>query len=99
MSGARLLLPAGVVRRSSPHYQASAMDGIAVRAKDTFAASETTPVRLAENQYLMVDTGDYVPPPFDAVIMIEDVNFFGNEAEIVKAAVPWQHIRSVGKIW
>jgi len=84
-------------RRSSPHYQASAMDGIAVRAKDTFTASETTPVRLAESQYLMVDTGDYVPPPFDAVIMIEDVNFFGNEAEIVKAAVPWQHIRSVGE--
>ena len=84
-------------RRSSPHYQASAMDGIAVRAENTFAASETTPVRLAENQYLVVDTGDYVPPPFDAVIMIEDVNFFGNEAEIVKAAVPWQHIRSVGE--
>ncbi|HCF51059.1 MAG TPA: molybdopterin biosynthesis protein [Syntrophomonas sp.] len=84
-------------KRSSPHYQASAMDGIAVRAKDTYTASETTPVRIAESSYLMVDTGDYVPPPYDAVIMIEDVNFFGNEAEIIKAAVPWQHIRSVGE--
>ncbi|MBI5506112.1 MAG: hypothetical protein HY899_15055 [Deltaproteobacteria bacterium] len=30
----------------SPHYRASAMDGIAVRAADTFAASAQLPVRL-----------------------------------------------------
>lgn len=84
-------------KRSSPHYQASAMDGIAVQARDTYAASETNPVRIDESQYLMVDTGDYVPPPFDAVVMIEDVNFINNQAEIIKAAVPWQHIRSVGE--
>lgn len=30
----------------SPHYRASAMDGIAVRASDTFAASAQSPVRL-----------------------------------------------------
>lgn len=30
----------------SPHYRASAMDGIAVRAADTFAASAQAPVRL-----------------------------------------------------
>jgi putative molybdopterin biosynthesis protein len=84
-------------RRSSPHYQASAMDGIAVQARHTYSASETNPIRLDETRYLMVDTGDYVPPPYDAVVMIEDVNFIGNDAEIIKAVVPWQHIRSVGE--
>ncbi|MGI6453493.1 MAG: molybdopterin biosynthesis protein [Syntrophomonadaceae bacterium] len=85
-------------QRSSPHYAASAMDGIAVKAQDTFAATEFNPIRLSTpNQYIEVDTGDYVPDPFDAVIMIEDVNFVDNEAVIIKPAVPWQHIRSVGE--
>ena len=30
----------------APHYAASAMDGVAVNAKDTFGATETTPVTL-----------------------------------------------------
>ncbi|NLF63075.1 MAG: molybdopterin biosynthesis protein, partial [Chloroflexi bacterium] len=33
-------------RLSSPHYHASAMDGYAVRAKDTVGATETAPVQL-----------------------------------------------------
>lgn len=85
-------------RRSSPHYIASAMDGIAVKASSTNQANEQNPVRLApETGYLEVDTGDYIPPHYDAVIMIEDVNFVDNDAEIIKPAVPWQHIRSVGE--
>lgn len=84
-------------QRSSPHYQASAMDGIAIQASHTYQASETNPVKITANQYLLVDTGDYVPQPYDAVIMIEDVNFSGDDAEIIRAAVPWQHIRSIGE--
>ena len=30
----------------APHYAASAMDGVAVNAKDTFGATETTPITL-----------------------------------------------------
>ena len=33
--------------RSSPDYDAAAMDGIAVRATDTYGASESTPLLLA----------------------------------------------------
>ncbi|MEA1961463.1 MAG: molybdopterin biosynthesis protein [Bacillota bacterium] len=84
-------------KRSSPHYVASAMDGIAVKAKTTFGASETNPVYLSCEQYLELDTGDYVPAPFDAVIMIEDINRINDRVKIVKAAVPWQHIRSIGE--
>ena len=34
----------------APHYAASAMDGVAVNAKDTFGAAETTPVTLQPGQ-------------------------------------------------
>jgi putative molybdopterin biosynthesis protein len=86
-----------VAQRSCPHYIASAMDGIAVKAAKTFGASETSPIELQENDYMEVDTGDYIPPQFDAVIMIEDVNFVSGAARVIKPAVPWQHIRSIGE--
>jgi molybdenum cofactor synthesis domain-containing protein len=86
-----------LANRSSPHYIASAMDGIAVRAASTFNASEMNPVTLPLKEVLMVDTGDYIPPEFDAVIMIEDVNFIGDQVQLIKAATPWQHIRSIGE--
>ncbi len=93
----RILSSAVTARRSSPHYTASAMDGIAVKATDTYGANESSPIILDKDQYIEVDTGEYVPKAFDAVIMIEDVNYLGEQAEIIKPAIPWQHIRSVGE--
>lgn len=81
-----------------PHYAASAMDGIAVHAKDTFGATETTPVRLTPQQYMVVDTGDPVPEDCDAVIMVEDIVRGEDESvTIYAAAAPWQHIRQIGE--
>jgi putative molybdopterin biosynthesis protein len=84
---------------SSPHYHASAMDGIAVKSAATFGASETTPLRLKlDEQAVVVDTGDPLPPGFNAVIMIEDLDFPGDGfVEIIAPAVPWQHVRVVGE--
>ncbi len=84
---------------SSPHYHASAMDGMAVRAEDTFKAAETTPVTLKLGvKAFPVDTGDPLPPGCDAVIMIEQVHFPSpEEIEIVAAAAPWQHVRPIGE--
>jgi molybdenum cofactor synthesis domain-containing protein len=97
-SNDRVSASAVLARRSSPHYCASAMDGIAVKASLTFGANENNPVNLLRKRdFIDVDTGDYVPRQFDAVIMIEDVNFDGDYACIYKPAVPWQHIRSVGE--
>jgi len=86
-----------LAKRSAPHYLASAMDGIAVKASATFPANESNPVTLPMADVLVVDTGDYIPPEYDAVIMIEDVNFIGDQAQIIKPAVPWQHVRSIGE--
>lgn len=94
----RMTATAVHAQRSVPHYLASAMDGIAVSAAETREASETCPVLLkAELQYAEVDTGDPVSDPFDAVIMIEDVNFIEGDAKIIKSAAPWQHVRPVGE--
>jgi putative molybdopterin biosynthesis protein len=84
---------------SSPHYHASAMDGIAVRAVETYGASETEPVRLlVPDQAVWVDTGDPLPAGRDAVIMAEQVQEIGeHEVEILAAVVPWQHVRPLGE--
>lgn len=82
----------------APHYAASAMDGVAVLAKDTFGATETTPVRLQQDQYVPLDTGDPIPQGRDAVIMVEDiVRQEDGSITIFSAAAPWQHIRQIGE--
>lgn len=86
-------------RISSPYFNASAMDGIAVKYKSTFEAKEVNPVRLKKGKdFIYVDTGDVIKDPYDAVIMIEDVLKIDEETvEIIKAATPWQHVRPVGE--
>ena len=86
-------------RESSPHYYASAMDGIAVRAAETVGASETSPIRLkVGSQATWIDTGDPLPPDSDAVIMIENVQQIGDdEVEIMLPIAPWQHVRPLGE--
>jgi putative molybdopterin biosynthesis protein len=95
---------------SSPHYHASAMDGFAVRAKETAGASLTNPVILelgAQAEY--VDTGDPLPEKFDAVIMIEATEPLNKNGKISttprkpdsirirQSVAPWQHVRPMGE--
>ena len=73
-------------RLSSPHYHASAMDGYALRARDSEAATESNPVQLALvdepesaagldpagfGPAQAVNTGQPLPPWANAVVMIE----------------------------
>ena len=96
-SNGRFCTGAVYAARSVPHYLASAMDGVAVRAKDTFGATETTPVTLPCADFAVVDTGDALPSEYDAVVMIEDVVWLGQDAQLIQAARPWQHIRQIGE--
>lgn len=86
-------------RVSNPHYNASAMDGIALDAAISFGAHERNPLVLVEGRdFVYVDTGDLISEAYNAVIMIEDV--FPNDdgsVTIMKAAYPWQHVRVVGE--
>ena len=84
--------------RSSPPFDAAAMDGIALRAADTLGASESSPLRLAPDAYVVVDTGDPMPPGADAVVMREDVHEAeAGAVELRAAAAPWHHVRSIGE--
>lgn len=96
----RVTRHATYAKNSSPLYNASAMDGIAVISSRTYGACETNPVRLKEGEdYVVVDTGDPIHHPYDAVIMAEDLLETGaeDEVEITASVAAWQHIRPVGE--
>ncbi len=93
----RITSTAIYARYSSPLFNASAMDGIAVTADDTKDASEVNPVILPEGSYQIVDTGDPIHPPYDAVIMAEDIVEAPEGVKIIASAAPWQHIRPIGE--
>ncbi len=80
---------------SVPEVNIAAMDGIAVKSRDTLDASDQSPVTLEE--CTLVNTGNIVPPSFDAVIMIEDTWQDGEKYLIRKSAAPGQHIRAAGE--
>lgn len=84
---------------SSPFYNCSAMDGIALKAERTFGASEKNHIELQEEvDFIVVDTGDPIPREYDCVIMVEDlIRVDNSKVKIYKSAVPWQHIRPLGE--
>ena len=80
----RILAEPVWAKMSSPHYHAAAMDGFAVRSKDTAGAALTSPVELNVSDRTnfdpsitgiasYVDTGDVLPDWADAVIPIENL--------------------------
>ena len=100
-------------RISAPHYHASAMDGFAVRAGDTEAATETSPVRLTliepgdpepqvDRPAEAVNTGHPMPPWANAVVMIEHIQHVTDSEdrpaiEIRASLPPWHHVRPMGE--
>ncbi|WP_243545523.1 molybdopterin biosynthesis protein [Pseudodesulfovibrio tunisiensis] len=88
-----------IARCSSPTFHSAAMDGIAVRAEDTFAAREDLPVRLSHpDQFQFVNTGNPLPSGMNAVIMIENVVQVDEvTVEVDTPAFPWQHVRRIGE--
>ena len=83
---------------NAPHYACRAMDGVAICAKDSFGATDTTPVTLREGRFTTVDTGDPIPADCDAVIMAEElVRNDDGSVTIHAPAAPWQHIRQIGE--
>lgn len=91
---------------SAPHYHGSAMDGICVRAEDTFGATEFNPKQLRlrtgeeapAGRFAYVDTGHALPLWANAVIMIEKIHQLDDQTlEIFESAAPWQNVRLVGE--
>lgn len=94
----RVTKEAAYAKYCSPLFNASAMDGIAVISQRTKTATEAEPVLLRETEdYMVVDTGDPIRPPYDAVIMAEDLVETQEGVLIVASAAPWQHVRPIGE--
>ena len=84
---------------SSPNFHAAAMDGVAVKAANTFGAAETRPLNLQLGETAFpVNTGHIIPEGTDAVIMIEQINWVENDwIEIEAPVYPWQNVRKMGE--
>lgn len=95
----RVAAASAVARFSSPTFHAAAMDGVAVRAKDTFTAREGAPLILHKGgDFVPVNTGHPLPDGFDAVVMIEDVvEVDADRIQIEAPAFPWRHVRKIGE--
>ena len=80
---------------SSPHYDAAAMDGVAVLSSQTTGATETKPISLVHGTgFEWVDTGDPMPSQFDAVVMIEViVRIDDHTIELRSPVAPYQDVR------
>jgi len=93
----RISAEAIYARISAPHYNACAMDGVALDSRLTFGASERTPVHIKSSDYTWVNTGDQLPAGCDAMVMVEDVIEGDGFITLYSAAVPWEHIRQIGE--
>jgi putative molybdopterin biosynthesis protein len=86
-------------KRSTPSFHSAAMDGIAVRAEQTYGTTEREPrtLKIGEDA-LWINTGQPLPESFNAVIMAEKIHEKDDtHLEIRSSAYPWQHVRKVGE--
>ncbi len=95
----RVLAAPVFAQLSSPGFHAAAMDGIAVKAENTYGASDYQPRRLTVGRdALYVNTGHVLPAGTNAVIMIEQVHsLYPDTLEIRAPAFPWQYVRKMGE--
>ncbi|KPV62239.1 MAG: molybdopterin biosynthesis protein MoeA [Candidatus Bathyarchaeota archaeon BA2] len=87
-----------------PPYDRSAVDGYAVRAQDTFEASQFSPkiLRLTENEVRenearQIWTGDPLPKGADAVVMLEYTKRIQGKIEVGIAVTPGGNVSKRGE--
>lgn len=88
-----------------PRFDRSAVDGFAVRAADTFGASQFKPKilkltaagEIKEGEAKQVWTGNILPDGADAVEMLENVRRLNGEIEIWTAVTPGENVSKKGE--
>ncbi len=109
----RVLAQDIVASLNAPPFDRAAMDGYAVKARDTFGASRrhartlnvidviyagATPTRrLVSGQCVQIATGAQMPPGADAVVMVEDTEKDNSRVRIFKAAYPKANVAEKGE--
>lgn len=96
-----------------PAFPRSTVDGYAVRARDTFGASDTLPgyltligevpmgaapaFQIQPGQCALIHTGGMIPPGADAALMLEYSQPVGAEIEVLKSVADGENILRVGE--
>lgn len=109
----RVLAQDTIASRSTPPFDRAAVDGYALKAKDTFGisrqnsrtfdiigvvyAGEMPELRLASGECAQVATGAKVPRGADAVVMIEDVSREDGHIKVIKPVYPKANIAPMGE--
>jgi molybdopterin molybdotransferase len=89
--------------RNVPHYPRAAMDGWAVRAEDTFGASDRSPTVLRPGDSVgpdtatRVHTGSELPEGADSVVMVEETEQLAGELEVFDAVAEGENVAPVGE--
>jgi molybdopterin molybdotransferase len=106
----RVLAAPLTAAHSQPPFDASAMDGYAVKAADVSAgralrlvgtsqAGQRFVGMMGRGQCVRIFTGAPLPIGADAVVMQEDVHADGNEIEFTEEVIPGQFIRARGTVF
>jgi molybdopterin molybdotransferase len=101
----RVLAEGIIAEEDIPRFDRSAVDGYAVKAENTFEASQFKPKTLqiidddevGENQAKQVWTGNPIPKGADAVVMLENVNRVGSEIEVWIPVTPSENVSKKGE--
>jgi molybdopterin molybdotransferase len=91
-----------------PPFDRSAVDGYAVRAEDTFGATQLNPITLTLRKYPVEDglgqgeameiaTGAPLPKGADAVVMYEHSKRVGMSVEIYRPVPPYKNVSRKGE--
>jgi molybdopterin molybdotransferase len=92
-----------------PGYDRAAVDGYAVRASDTFGASDRSPAVLpvagsaddgaavAPGRAVRVHTGSEVPAGADAVVRIAETDPVGSDVEVFDAVTEGENVEATGE--
>src|SRR5689334_9784453 len=103
----RVLLQPLLAKHTQPPFDASAMDGYAVRADEiepgqqvfiagTSQAGARFVGMMEHGQCVRIFTGAPMPIGADAVIMQEEATAKGNQVSFEKTPAPWQSVRKQG---
>lgn len=101
-----------ISNEDSPDYNRSVVDGYAVKAFNTYGATDSVPamlkvvgrvtmgvvggVAVGAGEAVYVPTGGAVPEGADAMVMIEDVELFGDDIAVYKPATVFSGMIRIG---
>jgi len=94
-----------VAKTDLPNFDRSAVDGYAIRAQDSFEASQFNPkvLALTENEQIkkkeakQIWTGNALPKGADAVIMLEHTKTIDDKTEVWKSLTPGENVSKRGE--